>query len=491
MKNHIKTKKMNPEEFKNILAVDPGVSQFVRHIDKTCRPEARRAFARKQANKKLRLDPSGFTSPLGICRYFVEITSAQSNAVHPLFTRFVPPQHVLVQWLNGLYLGPDGFRELLAEHYNEAARLIRIRMDSCYKTRKKYTDWIEQALNELGIETFVRTISTVADLEAYILKTPDGARTAIFENLNDVLRELEVFARQCPDKILCKSIDRKVKKIQAVVEGLKTADAVQLEVPTTMSPTDDDVVVREDVVPMKEYERLCGLLEKHKIDYVDVPSDSLQAVQAYLQKQEALQQQCVHVLFSEDAHDRDKFEAENEIERIQKNIDTAQRRQFEFREFLEAQQGFMSETFRDKIEAARTRYVTLAAQLNYVDRSVPKNKLAYRIRSKLYADSDVGPFVSSTSTSSAQSFWWSVIDNQSVEHLLKMQEVRRAIAQVWESKDPQKLGIGCLFYFYVSYDTIKSIGGGDLVHPWMQFVLYATSLKKIHTLKPNNFTEGL
>ncbi len=487
--NHIQP----PSEFVEILSVHSNVFQFVQHVSSSTqtRPEARRAFLRKQANAKLRVEPSDFKSPLGICRYFTEIASAQSNAIHPFFTRFVTPQNLSLQWLNGLYLGPDGFQELLAQHYNEAARLVRSRMDSCYKARKKYMDWIEQALSDLGVEKFVRTISTVADLEAYAVRKPDGARTAIFENLSDVLRELEVFVRQCPDKILCKSIDRKMKKIQTVVEGLQTVPVdVLLTTATTNITTATTTVDETNTVPMKEYERLCGLLEKHKIDYVEVPSDSLQEVQAYIQKQEVLQQKFVRVLFTDDSSDRDKFEAENEIERIQKNLDTAQRRQFEFQEFLEAQQGLLAETFRPKIEAAREKYVSLVTQLN-LDRSVPKNQLAYRVRSKLFADSDVGPFVSSTS---ASRFWWSVIDNNMVqtEQILKMQEVRKAIGQVWESKDPQKLGIGCLFYFHIPYDMVKSVGGGDLVYAWMQFVLYAVSLKIIPTttLKPNNFMHG-
>jgi hypothetical protein len=190
----------------------------------------------------------------------------------------------------------------------------------------------------------------------------------------------------------------------------------------------------------------------------------------------------VRVLFADDAHDRDKFEAENEIERIQKSLDAAQKKQFEFREFLEAQKNWFEETFRARIDAAREKYIALNIG---VDRSTPRSKLTYKVRSKIFADSDVGPFCQTSS--STLRFWWSVIDRDTtqIEFMLKIQEVRKAVAQVWESKDPQKLGIGCLFYFSIPYDIVV-MWGGDLLNQWMQFVLRRHPPSSF-TPKPNNF----
>lgn len=463
-----------PSEFVEITSVhSTSLSNFVRDVLSEARPEAKRCFLRNQANPKLRLDTNDFHSPLGICRYVMSITSIQ--IIHPFFTRFVPSKNKTLQWLNGLYLGPDGFQELLHKNFNEAARLVRTRMDDA-KTRKKHTEWVEKALNELGAKDFARTISTIAELESYIVKKPDGARTAIVENLVDVILELEAFVRNCTNGILCKSIERKIKKVKNVVEGLQTTEDPNVLLfspqPPLLPPSPQQI--QDTVVPMKEYERLCGLLEKHKIDYVEVPSDSLHEIQTYIQKQEALQQTFVRVLFSDDAVDRDKFEAENQIERIQKNLDAAQWKQFAFAEFLQAQQDFMNERFGSAVERVRAAYVEQLEAAGIDSSTVVTahiQRVPYKTRTQVFNDTDVGPFIGQSNT--VLKMWLACVVHRRHElpNLLRIEEVRRAVTLVWESRDVKKIGIGCFLYFAIPWDVTSSFEVLKRAH--MDFVLFA------------------
>jgi hypothetical protein len=462
-----------PSEFEDILSVHERVSSFVRVILSEARPESKRCFLRNQTNPKLRFDTNDFISPLGICRYVMAVTSAQSNQMHPFFTRFVPPKNNTLQWLNGLYLGPDGFQEVLQKNFNEAARLVRTRMADSGKMKKTHTEWVEKALSELGVQKCIQTISTIAELESYIVKRPDGAQTAIVENLLDVISELEAFVQHCSNGVLCKSIERKVKKVKSVVEGLQQTTFFQ---PVQQQQPVEQQVREENVVPMKEYERLCGLLEKHKIDYVDVPSDSLQELQTYIQKQEALQQTFVRVLFADDSPDGKKFEAENHIERIQKNLDTAQRKQFDFHEFLRAQQDFMAEQFGPAVERVRAAYVEQLHSANIGGGTFDvvvvahiQQKLPYKTRTQVFNDSDVGPFIGQSNT--LLKTWLACVNNQNCETFLRIEEVRRCVGQVWESRDVKKVGIGCFLYFAIPWGSLSAFE--PLRRAWMDFVLFS------------------
>lgn len=486
-----------PSDFSNILsACPPQVSVFATRILSEVRPEAKRSFQRNSTRGKV-VTPQELLSPLGVCRYVIEIASAQTHTIHSFFTRFVPRNDVRLQWLHGLYLGPDGFQELVNKNFNEAARLVRMRTQNRTDTAR-CLEWIDKALTTLPVNTFCQTIQTLSQLETWILHRPDEACTEIVRDLQCVLKELDQFVKTCTDGLLCKRIERKMKRITSVVDGLRCSDVQHVFLEQVQQHVQQHV--QEDVgggegedhqfVEKKEYNRLCDLLEKHNIDYIEIPSDSLEKIRAFIEDQKQKQQVYVRVLFSdeEDVNDaKRKFEAENQIEHLQKNIDTAERKQFEFQEFVESQKACMEVKYRDGLEQVRQKYLAMIQEFNLPPvEFVQPHKLSYKVRSTLFADSDTGPLVA-TSTA-ALKCWWALVHSQTeqVHAFLKVQEVRKALLQIWESRNPQKVILGCMFYFA----TLGHLSSFDepFRQAWKNFVLYAANTfhPQVRLVKPNN-----
>jgi hypothetical protein len=176
----------------------------------------------------------------------------------------------------------------------------------------------------------------------------------------------------------------------------------------------------------EEYDRLVRLLEQHKIDYVQVPSNNLEQLQTFIEQQLARQQQLARTLFDESVSNAEKFAAENELDKIQKKVETAKRKQFEFEPFTNERWQKLEE-LRPFVDQVRTK---LVERYKDVSSETPFVKMPFKTR-RLFPDSEIGAFVSQSSTH--MKCWLSVVRNEPSENYLKFPNVRKSLCTLFES----------------------------------------------------------
>jgi hypothetical protein len=176
----------------------------------------------------------------------------------------------------------------------------------------------------------------------------------------------------------------------------------------------------------EECDRLVRLLEQHKIDYVQVPSNNLKQLQTFIEQQLARQQQLARTLFDESVSNAEKFAAENELDKIQKKVETAKRKQFEFEPFTNERWQVLEE-LRPFVDQVRTK---LVERYKDVSSETPFVKMPFKTR-RLFPDSEIGAFVSQSSTH--MKCWLSVVRADFSVDYLKFPNVRKSLFTLFES----------------------------------------------------------
>ena len=385
-------------------------------------------FKNRISHDHLPYESLDWQTPLGICRFLEEITAGPSGKVAEFFVRFVPRNDIFAQRASEVHLGKENFEKLVVKRkFLEASRILRLPTKSDYEQTKRLvasvTDWTYPD----SLEHFER--------EAF--QNRKRGTLELLQEIRDISNELRSFLQT--GTLDESKVQMRLTRMEKIIQiGSDPENIVEL------APNEFEQVFRrvtpndpQDHHLTRECERLAKLLEQNRIDYVQVPIDSLQQLQTFIEQQAAAQQKCVQILFDESTSNADKFRAENDIDKIQKKLETAKRKQFDFPDFLHARLEKL-EQLRPSTEQTRTGLDELLKDL---DPYVPFLKLPFRVRR------NIDPFAQ-TSNTHLQCWLAIVRQDQSIDYL-KNPHVRKSIEQIFETK---KVTQGLLFTFHLGHE---------------------------------------
>lgn len=387
-------------------------------------------FKNRISHDHLPYESLDWQTPLGICRFLEEIVAGPSGKVAEFFVRFVPRNDIFAQRASEVHLGKENFEKLVVKRkFLEALRILRLPTKSNYEQTKRLvasvTDWTYPD----SLEHFER--------EAF--QNRKRGTLELLQEIRDISIELRTFLQTgtLDESKVQMRLTRMEKIIQIGSEPENIVELAPNEFEQVFRETTPPISINNDQDLVRECERLAKLLEQNRIDYVQVPSDSLQQLQTFIEQQTATQQKCVRILFDESTSNAEKFRAENDIDKIQKKLETAKRKQFDFPDFLNAQLEKL-ETLRPSTERTRT---SLEELLKDLDPYVPFPKLPFRIRRNL------DPFTQSSNTH--LQCWLHIIRQDHSIDYLKNPHIRKSIEQLFETK---KVTQGLLFAFHLGHE---------------------------------------
>ena len=384
-------------------------------------------FQNRTSHDHLPYESLDWQTPLGICRFLEEVATGPSGKIAELFVRFVPRHDLLTQRASELFLGKQKFEALLVKRkFQEAARILRLPTKSDYEQTKRLvasvTDW-----------TFPESLE---HFERELFQNRKRGTLELLQEIKDISNELRTFLET--NTLDETKVQMRLSRMEKIIQiGSQPDNIVELtpdefeQVFRTVAPTTDTQELA------RECERLSKLLEQHRIDYVQVPNDSLEQLQTFIEQQTAAQQMCVKILFDETTSNAEKFRAENDIDKIQKKLETAKRKQFDFPDFLQEQ---LQKLERLRLQNEQTR-LELNGLLKDLDPFVPFSKLPFRVRRNL------DPFVQSSSTH--LQCWLQIIRQEYSVDYLKNPHIRKSIEQIFETK---KVTQGLLFTFHFGHE---------------------------------------
>lgn len=394
-------------------------------------------FQNRISHDHLPYESLDWQTPLGICRFLEEVAAGPSGKIAEVFVRFVPRHDLLTQRASELFLGKQKFEALLVKRkFQEAARILRLPTKSDYEQTKRLvasvTDW-----------TFPESLE---HFERELFQNRKRGTLELLQEIKDISNELRTFLET--NTLDETKVQIRLSRMEKIIHiGSQPDNIVEL------TPDEFEQVFRSITPPppvphsdtqdlVRECERLVKLLEQHRIDYVQVPNDSLEQLQTFLEQQTAAQQKCVQILFDETSSNVEKFRAENDIDKIHKKLETAKRKQFDFPDFLQEQLQKL-ERFRLQSEQTRLEFNELLKDL---DPFVPFSKLPFRVRR------NVDPFVQPSNTH--LQCWLQVIRQDHSIDFLKYTEIRKSIEQIFETK---KVTQGLLFTFHFGHERCMEI----------------------------------
>lgn len=388
-------------------------------------------FTNKMSHDNLPYESLDWQTPLGICRFLEEVAAGPSGKIAEVFVRFVPRNDILTQRASELFLGKQNFENLIIKRkFQEAARILRLPTKSDYEQTKRLvasvTDW-----------TFPDSLE---QFERELFQNRKRGTLELLQEIKDISNELRTFLQtHTLDESKVLNRIRRMDKIVHIASNPENIVELSPDEFQQIFRTDDNtptnVDAQDDLV--RECERLSKLLEQHRIDYVQVPSNSLQQLQTFIEQQTAAQQKCVKILFDETTSNAEKFRAENDIDKIHKKLETAKRKQFDFPDFLQEQLQTL-ERFRSSTERTRT---DLDELLKDIDPLVPFSKLPFRVRR------NIDPFAQPSSTH--LQCWLQIVRQDHSIDYLKNPHIRKSIEQIFETK---KVTQGLLFTFHFGHE---------------------------------------
>jgi len=426
---------------KNCTFSDGVIQRFVTtQLQPPKKVSALHRFQHKLVHDHLPYESLDWQTPLGICRFLEEVAAGPSGKVAEFFVRFVPRNDMLTQRASELYLGTTHFENLVVKRkFQEASRILRLPTKCEYeKTKRLVSSFLSEWTYPESLDQF----------ERQVFQNRKQGTLHLLEEIRDISNELRTFLQtHTLDETKVQSRLSRIEKIIHI--GSNPENIVEV------SPDEFEQVFRPDTncssshttnnnsdELVRECERLSKLLEQHRIDYVQVPNDSLQQLQTFIEQQTAAQQKCVHILFDESSSNADKFRAENDIDKIQKKLETAKRKQFDFPDFLQEQLQKL-ERFRPEVERTRSDLRELLKDINPF---IPFSKLPFRVRRS------IDPFAQSSNTHFQ--CWLNVIRQDDSIDYLKYEGIRTSVEQLFETK---KRTQGLLLAFHFGHERCMQV----------------------------------
>lgn len=366
-------------------------------------------------------------TPLGLCRHIEEIACTK---IPEFFVRFVPKNDYPTQWMHGLILGHDGFDQLLKREFTDAFRKIRL-----HESSKNPEDIIRHLPENIRHDLENGCIHDIQHFERVLFSNRKCATLEMIREMKCIANDLNDFiskTQECTNAIRAKIQSRinhihKVLSTESVVVDVSEDEWKSVVNQPHMQMAAPPQTTNQTNELIAECERLCELLKAHKIDYIKVPSDPVQ-LQEYIDEQRRRQVEFAQILFDDSKGVAQKFDAENQIEKLQEIIETAQRKQFDDPVYLHRVLEKFERNIQPKIleikEALRQKYMD-------IDRNVPYTKLPFKIR-RLFT-SDVTSFIAQSNTHFK--CWLEVIQNHEIEYFIKVKEVRDAIERLFRTKE--------------------------------------------------------
>lgn len=385
-------------------------------------------FRSRITHDNLPYESLDWQTPLGICRFLEEIAAGPSGKIAELFVRFVPRHDTLAQRAAELHLGKQNFdRFVVKRKFNDALRILRVPTKSEFEQTKRLVTSVVTWTYPDSLEHF----------EQELFQNRKRGTLELLAEIRDLSNELRTFLQtHTLDEAKVQSRLTRMDKIVHI--GSNPENIVELtpeEFEQVFHTTKEDGTTTPNTDELvRECERLAKLLEQHRIDYVQVPNESLAQLQSFIEQQTAAQQRCVKILFDESASNAEKFRAENDIDKIQKKLETAKRKQFDFPEFMHEQYEKL-ESFRSQSERTRSDLNELTKT---VDPLVPFSKLPFRVRR------NIDSFAQSSNTH--LKCWIDIIRQDDSIDYFKYANIHKSIEQVFET-NKKTLGLMIAFHF--------------------------------------------
>lgn len=420
----------------NCSLSDGSVQRFVTtQLQPPKKIAALHRFQSRIAHDHLPYESLDWKTPLGICRFLEEVAAGPSGKIAELFVRFVPRNDYITQRAAELHLGKDNFEKLILKRkFHDALRLLRTPTKGEFEQTKRLvgsvpmTEWTyPDSLEHFERELFRNRKRSTIELLTEIRELSNELRTFLETHTLDETKVRSRLLRM--DKIIHigSNPDNIVELAPNEFEQVLRADLSRMD--SSPNINTDELV--------RECERLAKLLEQHRIDYVQVPNHSLQQLQTFVAQQTAAQQACVKILFDESSSNADKFRAENDIDKIQKKLETAKRKQFDFPEFAHEQV--------QKLDSLRPQSERVRAELNELLKDIhpltPFSKLPFRVRR------NVDPFAQPSNTH--LQCWLAVLRQDHSIDYLKYTDIRKSMEQVFETR---KRTQGLLLTFHFGHE---------------------------------------
>ncbi len=372
-------------------------------------------------------------TPLGICRFLEDIHT--SGKLPQVFVRYVPLHDTMQQRIAEVFLGRRYFEEyIVGRKWNDATRILCSRMSS-----RESVEEVRKLILELDEWTYP---SSVEELERSIFSNRKRGTLELLKEIRDISNELRTFLKS--GTLDSAKVESRLSRMEKIVR-ISESDIVEVSPEefrdvfhTSMSSSSSPSTNHE---LQEEYDRLVQLLEKHKIDYIQVPNQSLELLQSFISDQLSRQQKLAITIFDELSSNAEKFAAENELDKIQKKVETAKRKQFEFDTFFN-ERVCLLESHRTFIEEVRTR---LVERYRNIDFNSTFSKLPFKTR-RLFPDSEIGAFIQSSNTH--YQCWISTVRGDTSIDYFKIQSVRKGICTLLES---YKCIPSLLFLFHFGY----------------------------------------
>ena len=391
------------------------------HRFTTTQQQPQKRFAsqtRMQTDKHVHLPYStlDWQTPFGICRFLEEIRTM--SKLPNVFVKYAPLHDTARQRVAEVLLGQTKFDELIVgRKWTDASNVLFARMHS-----REFLEHVRKLVSELETWTYP---SSVEELERSIFSNRKRSTLELLNEIRDISNELKTFLKN--GTLDVSKVESRIFRMDKIVQLGSSTNLVEV------SPDEFQNVFRvqtpepsPNVVQQEEHDRLIRLLEQHKIDYIQVPSNNLEQLQTFITEQLARQQQLARTLFDESVSNANKFAAENELDKIQKKVETAKRKQFGFETFMNERWQVVEELL-PFTEQVRTK---LVERYKDVSSETPFVKLPFKTR-RLFPDSEIGAFVSQSNTH--MKCWLSVVRNESSINYLKFADVRKSLCTLFES----------------------------------------------------------
>lgn len=405
---------------------------------------------RMQTDKHTHLPYStlDWQTPFGICRFIEEIRSVQ---VPRVFVKYAPRHDTLRQRVAEVMLGRTKFEELIVgRKWNDAAHILFVQ--TCSRDSVEHVTRLVNELTELGTWPYP---SSVHELEQTIFSNRKRTTLELLHEIRDISHELKSFLKHGTlDVSKVESRLTRMDKIISIGSSTNLAELSSEEfqnvfrVQQTHQPSPDP----SDTNLKEECTRLERLLEQHKIDYVQVPNKSLEELQTFISVQLERQRVLARTFFDESSSNAEKFDAENQLDAIQKKVETAKRKQFAFEPFLHERLQVL-ESVRPFAEQVRTKLVD---RYKDVSPDTPFVKLPFKTR-RLFPDSEIGAYVSKSNTHFRS--WLAAVRADTSVDYLKYPDIRTSLCVLFESCK----WVPCLLFLFhlgtdawTRYDDLKT-----------------------------------
>lgn len=373
--------------------------------------------SRMHADKHVCLPYSSldWQTPFGICRFLEEIRTG--SKLPNVFVKYAPLHDIQKQRISEVLLGQTKFNELIVgRKWTDASNVLFARMCS-----REHIEHVRRFVTEVTTWTYP---SSVEELERQIFSDRKRTTLELLNEIRDISNELKTFLKH--GTLDVSKVESRLSRMDKIVQLGSGTNLVEVS-----SDEFQNVFRVQTVEPcpnnvQEEHDRLVRLLEQHKIDYIQVPSNNLEQLQTFIADQIARQQQLARTLFDESVSNAEKFAAENELDKIQMKVETAKRKQFGFETFMN-ERWQVVEDLRPFAEHVRTK---LVERYKDVSSETPFAKLPFKTR-RLFPDSEIGAFVSQSSTH--MKCWLSMVRNESPTNYLKFADVRKSLCTLFES----------------------------------------------------------